>query len=303
MRVTRRQMLGAGVAAALGVAARPGSAAVVPPTPSKGSGTIRAQLKLSVAAYSFRDLLPGGKSPATMTLHDLLDLAAVWRLDAVEPTSYYFTSEERDYLHSLKAKAFKLGLDISGTAVRNNFCLSSPDARAAEIAHVSKWVDHAVELGAPCIRIFAGRKNPEATDAQTFDWVVECTKAACDYAGSRGVFLAIENHGYLTETAEQVLRIVEEVNHEWLGVNLDTGNFSEDPYGSMALLAPKAITVQVKTEVQTAAGKEAADIPRILNILREANYRGYVALEYEGKDDPMTAVPQYLAKLREAITF
>jgi len=100
-----------------------------------------------------------------------------------------------------------------------------------------------------------------------------------------------------------VLRIVEEVKHEWLGVNLDTGNFSEDPYGSMALLVPKAITVQVKTEVRTAAGKEEANIPRIINILREANYRGYVALEYEGKEDPMIAVPQYLAKLREAITF
>ncbi len=303
MRVTRRQAIGAGVTAALGIAAKPGSAEVAPTTPSKGAGAIQSQLKLSVAAYSFRQLLPGGKHPAKMTLHDLLDLAAVWRLDAVEPTSYYFTSEERDYLHSLKAKAFKLGLDISGTAVRNNFCLSSPEDRVAQIAHVSRWVDNAVEIGAPCIRIFAGQKNPEATDEQTFGWVVESTKAACDYAGSRGVFLAIENHGYLTETAEQVLRIVEEVKHEWLGINLDTGNFSEDPYGNMALLVPKAITVQVKTEVQTGAGKEEADIPRIINTLREANYRGYVALEYEGKDDPMTAVPQYLAKLREAITF
>lgn len=303
MNLTRRQMMGAGVAGLLGVAARTANAAVVTGTPAVGGGTITAQFKSSIAAYSFRDLLPQGDKKGKMTLHDLLDMAAAWRLDAVEPTSYYFSSEEPEYLHSLKAKAFRLGLDISGTAIRNNFCLPAGEKREAEIAHVKKWIDHSVEFGAPCIRIFAGNENKDVTDEQALPWVLECTKECCDYAGTRGVFLAIENHGYLTQTAEDVLRIVDGVNHEWLGVNLDTGNFKSDPYGNLARLAPKAITAQVKVEVRTqdGSGTEPADFKRIVQILRDANYRGYVALEYEGKEDPMEAVPRILEQLREAI--
>ncbi len=302
MRATRRQVLGAGIAAALGAAAGKSHAASVGAKPSVGDGTISSQLKLSLAAYSFRNMLPRGDKPGVMSLHDLLELAAVWRLDALEPTSYYFSSEDTPYLHSLKAKAFRLGLDISGTAVGNNFCLAPGEKRDSQIAHVKKWVDHSAEFGAPCIRIFAGGKTADRDKA--FGWATDCIKTCCDYAGSRGVFLAIENHGYLTESAADVLRIMDKVDHEWLGMNLDTGNFTSEPYKNIALAAPKAITVQVKVELRTAdgSGREPADFGRIAKILREANYRGYVALEYEGKEDPMTAVPQYLDTLRAAIT-
>lgn len=277
------------------------AAAVAPRRPAAGAGEITSQLRLSLAAYSFRNLLPQGSKEGTMTLHDLLDLAAVWRLDALEPTSYYFSSEEPAYLHSLKAKAFKLGLDISGTAIRNNFCLPPGTLRDRETAHVRKWVDHAVAIGAPVIRVFAGNQNRKQAPEDEFAWVVDGIKASCDYAGSRGVFLAIENHGYLTKTADDVLRIVKAVDHEWFGVNLDTGNFESDPYESMARVTPHAINVQVKAAVRTSQGKEEADFGRIVQILRHANYRGYLALEYEEEEDPMTAVPKYLGKLREAM--
>ena len=257
-------------------------------------------LRLSLAAYSFRDRLPRGEKRGDMTLHDLLDLCAVWNLDAFEPTSYYFSSEETAYLHSLKAKAFRLGLAVSGTAVGNNFCFPAGEHRANELEDVKRWVGHAVEIGAPVIRIFAGRKHRDADRETAFGWVVSAIREACDYAGSRGVFLAIENHGYLTESADDVLHIVSAVNHEWFGVNLDTGNFNAAPYENMAKLAPAAINVQVKVVVKTEDGKEASDFDRIARILRDANYRGYVALEYEEEADPLVAVPMYLDKLRAA---
>lgn len=301
MKPTRRELLGVGIAAAVGAAGSAG-AVVVYEKPDENPGKITSQLKLSCAAYSFRDFLPHDNSKGTMTLHDFFDLAAEWRLDGVEPTSYYFTSEDNEYLHSLKARAFKLGLDISGTAIRNNFCLPAGDARDVEIAHVKKWIDHSVKFGAPVIRIFAGNKNAKASQEQDFVWTIECMKECCDYAGSRGVFLAIENHGYLTGTGADLLRITDAVDHEWFGINLDTGNFVDKPYENMAMVASKAINVQVKVEVRTADGKgrEPADFGRIVGILNEANYRGYVALEYEAKEDPMTAVPKHLEALREA---
>lgn len=303
MKLTRRDVLIGGLATAASVHSSKALGAVPRPPSAANCGPITSQLRLSCAAYSFRDYLPRGDNKGTMTLHDWLDLSASYGLDAVEPTSYYFSSEENEYLHSLKAKAFKLGLDISGTAVGNNFCLPPGDARNAEIAMVKRWVDHSVEFGAPCIRIFAGREPKDADRETTFKWACECTKECCDYAGSRGVFLAIENHGYMTESADEVIRIVEAVKHDWLGVNLDTGNFKSDPYANMEKLLPYTITAQVKIEVVSADGKgrEEADFVRIAGILRKANYRGYVALEYEAKEDPMTGVPKYLDKIRKAI--
>lgn len=300
MPMTRRDLLITGAAAMTTATARGATPEWHGADPVAG-----AHMKLSIAAYSFREFLPRGEKTGTMTLFDLCDMAAGWGLDAVEPTAYYFESEEKDYLHRLKRKAFLLGLDISGTAVGNNFCHTDPEKHREQIDYVKRWIDHAVEFGAPVIRVFAGNKADDADRAHDFNQAVEGLKEVCDYAGSRGVFLGIENHGYLVESADDVLRMLAAVNHEWLGVNLDTGNWDDYPYENIAKLAPKAITVQVKTEVPKeegkSAGREPADIERIIQILRDAHYRGYVALEYEEKRDPHEAVPEYLAALRKAI--
>lgn len=305
MRITRRQALGAGLAvAATGIMTRSSDGAVVPKKPSVGTGEIGPQLKLSCAAYSFRDYLPRGDKPGKMTLLDWLDLAAVWGLDGVELTSYYFTSEEPAYMNEIKAKAFKLGLDVSGTSVGNNFCVGPGDDRTARIDKVKRWVDHSVELGSPCMRVFAGGAPKDADRKRDFGWVVECLKPCCEYAATRGVFLALENHGYLTETAPDVLAILDAVNNEWLGLNLDTGNFESDPYKNMELAAPKTITTHTKTALCTTDGKgrEPADFARIVKILRDANFRGYISLEYEAEEDAATGVPKCLAAIRKAMS-
>ncbi|MBW7865295.1 MAG: sugar phosphate isomerase/epimerase [Candidatus Hydrogenedens sp.] len=295
MKTTRRQLLAGAAALAAG--------SLAPATPAQEAPAAAAppRFRLSLAAYSFRDLLPRGEKKGVMTLHDLLDKCAEWRLDAFEPTSYYFSSEETAYLHSLKAKAFRLGLAISGTAVGNNFCLPPGEDRDRQMADMKRWIGNAVEIGAPIIRVFAGSKNARADRDTAYGWAVEGLREACDYAGTRGVFLAIENHGYLTESADDVLRLLRAVDNEWFTVNLDTGNFDDDPYGNMAKLAPESLNVQVKAAVKVNGKKETADYPRIAEILRAANYRGYVALEYEEDADPMTAVPDHLAKLRAAL--
>ena len=102
------------------------------------------------------------------------------------------------------------------------------------------------------------------------------------------------------ERADQLLAIVTAVKHDWFGVNLDTGNFrTADPYGDLARIAPYAVNVQVKTEIAPGGKKQEADLGRLMGMLREAKYRGYVALEYEAAEDPKTAVPRYVAELRK----
>jgi sugar phosphate isomerase/epimerase len=158
-------------------------------------------------------------------------------------------------------------------------------------------------LGAPCIRIFSGGVTSGHTEQEARAWCVECIEECCQYASQRGVFLALENHGGLSATADGLLAIVRAVRSPWFGVNLDTGNFhSTDPYAELARVAPYAITVQVKTEVSPGGGpKRPADLAMIIRILQHVGYRGYIALEYEAAEDPNLAVPKHLQELRKLI--
>ncbi|QEH36160.1 Xylose isomerase-like TIM barrel [Aquisphaera giovannonii] len=302
-RLDRRAFLGRGALAAVsasaaGILGPSGRASAIPPI----GRTRPSHMKLSLAAYSYRDLLTA--KPPRMDLFGYADLAADMGLDAIEPTSYYFPADAAaEYLRRLRRHAFLLGLDISGTAIGNNFCLPPGPRRDAELAHARLWIDRAAELNAPVIRIFSGSVPKGSTEDQAVDWAVAGIKESLAYAAGRGVMLALENHGGITATPAQLLRLVKAVDAPNFGVNLDTGNFHvEDPYAAIAELAPFAINVQVKTEVQRQGkGKEEADLARIVAILREARYSGYVALEYEADEDPLAAVPRHIKTLRQLI--
>jgi sugar phosphate isomerase/epimerase len=232
-------------------------------------------------------------------------LAADMALDGVEPTSYYFPPNVNvDYLNRLKLHDFTLGLDVSGTAVGNNFCLPPGPERDEQIASVLRWIDRADALNAPVIRIFAGDVAKGTTEDQAVAWAIEGINAVLPWAAKKGIVLALENHGGITTRPEMVLKIVKAIEGQNFGVNLDTGNFQgSDPYEEIAQLAPYAMNVQVKTEIrQTGARrKKPADLSRILGILRAAHYSGYIVLEYEAEEDPMTAIPKHIKILRQLI--
>jgi sugar phosphate isomerase/epimerase len=294
----RRRFLGSLAAAAAGgaVAGRP--AAAIEPIVRRGPPL----LKLSLAAYSFRDLLTA--KPPRMTLPELVDLCAGWPLDGVELTSYYFPPNPTpEYILGLRRQAFLLGLEVSGTAVGNDFCHPPGVQRDREIADVKAWVDRAALLGAPVIRIFSGGVKEGQSLADARRLAVEAIEECCEHAGRRGIFLALENHGGLTAEPAGILELVRAVQSPWFGVNLDTGNFhSSDVYGDLAQLAPYAVNVQVKVVITPPGGqKQPTDFSRIGQILRDAGYRGYVALEYEEHEDPRIACPRYLEQMRSAL--
>jgi sugar phosphate isomerase/epimerase len=299
MSVSRRAFLTSAAAAASSLLPA-GSSAKAAIDPVKRSGSPR--MKLSLAAYSFRESLSGSKK--SMTLHDFVDLAATYELEGVEPTSYYFPEPATpEYCRSLRRHAFLQGLGISGTAVRNTFTHRPGPALDKEIDHVKRWVDLAAELHAPTIRIFAGDLQKGTTEEDARRWCVDAIHRACEYSAQRGVILALENHGGIVSRADQLLAIVREVKSDWFGVNLDTGNFhGPDPYAELAQAAPYSVVVQVKTEVSVGKGpKEPVDMGRLIKILRDVNYSGFVTLEYEAAEDPRRAVPRHLHRLRELL--
>jgi len=260
-----------------------------------------AKFKFSLAAYSYRDLLKG--NPAKLTLSDFVHDCAKMNLDATELTSYYFPDPVSDgYLRGLKATCFRLGLDVSGTAVGNDFCHPAGAERNQQIAYVKKWVDHAATMDAPVIRIFSGHVRDGQTPAEAHRLAVEAIETCCEYAGQHGVFLALENHGGLTAQVDSMLSLIRDVQSPWFGVNLDTGNFSSrDVYGDLSKIAPYAVNVQVKVSIKPAdQRRQPSDFKRLAGILRAAGYRGYIVLEFEEKEDPRTACPRYIDQLREA---
>jgi sugar phosphate isomerase/epimerase len=262
-----------------------------------------SHFKLSLAAFSYRDLLSGPNK--TMDLFGFVDLAADLGLDAVEPTSYYFPENvSADYLHRLKQHAFLLGLDISGTAVMNDFCLPTGPETDKELEHVRTWIDYAAELDAPTLRLLSGNWLQGTPDSELEQRVVQRINSLLPHAVAKGVTLALENHGGgVTVTSEQLVRLVRQVKGPNFGVNLDTGNFhGKDPYAEIAEAAPYAVNVQVKTEIRRMGkSKEPADLARVIGILREARYSGYVVLEYNAPEDPKTAVPRFIKELRSLI--
>ncbi len=295
---TRRTWIGQATAATLGLAscglmARTAGAAM-DPVPRLGP----SHFKSSIAAYSYRKYLQGD-SPE-MNLFDFVDLAATMGLDAVEPTSYYFPPNvDRGYLVRLKRHAFRRGLDISGTAIGNDFCLPDGPARQNQIRNAKTWIENAAILGAPVIRFFAGRVPKGDEESAAVERAIAGFEEVLPYAEQYGVVLALENHGGVTAEADQMLRIVRAIDHPNFGVNLDTGNFRTDaPYGDLEKLAPYAVNVQVKIEIRRRGqDKEPADIPRLVAMLRNVQYSGYVVLEYEGAAEPREAIPGHAAEL------
>lgn len=260
------------------------------------------KFKFSLAAYSYRRQLQG--PDASLTLHDFIDDCAAMQLDGTELTSYYFPEPVTPgYLRQLKHRAFRAGLSISGTAVRNDFGFPENSAeRQRWIDHVKRWVDYSEILGAPVIRIFAGHVKQGITAEQSHQLMVDGMQQCCEYAGQHGVHLALENHGGPTATAAGLLKLVRDVDSPWFGVNLDTGNFhSDNVYEELEQAAPFAINVQVKVVVSGPdKQKVPADFSRIAAILKKTGYRGFVVLEYEEAGDPREECPKYIEQLRSA---
>lgn len=217
-----------------------------------------------------------------------------------ELTSYFFPPEaDEAYFKRIKRHAFLNGVPIVGTAIGNNFTLPAGAKLDQQITDAKLWIERAAVMGAPHIRLFAGKRKELEASPEAMKNAIESMQKCADHAEKLGIFVGVENHGDLS--GDHVVEIVKGVRSDWFGVCLDTGNFvSEDPYAELEQCAPFAVNVQVKTEMKTPAkGVEAhADLARVGRILKGANYRGNVVLEYE-EDDPFKDVPSAMKKMRK----
>ncbi len=296
------------MAGALGLGFAPAASllAVTEPYPRSGRG-----LRVGLAAYSFRkhfewsrgkknaDFQSGGKA---MDMPTFIDYCAKHGAEGAELTSYFFPPDAGEAAFAeCRRLAEEKGIAISGSAVGNNFS-HPPDSpeRGEQMAYVKDWIENAALMGAPHLRVFAGTHPKGVAPEQAEANAISALTEAAVLAAQRKVYLGIENHDSIT-TADRLLRVVRAVESPWVGVNLDSGNFiAEDVYAEIAASSPYAVNVQVKTEIRVGRdgkGKAPADLERVVKILKDTGYEGYVVLEYEEDGDPYEGVPPLLEKL------
>ncbi|MEO2047227.1 MAG: sugar phosphate isomerase/epimerase family protein [Pirellulales bacterium] len=270
---------------------------------------------IGVSTYSFWRF----KDDSKLSIEQCIDEAARIGFDSVEILHIQMESEEPRYLQRLKQRALVNGLSLCGLSTHQGFVSPDAEKRQKNIDHTIHTIELAYQLGIPTMRVDTGRwgtsKNfdelmanrgveprlPGYSDDDGFGWVIDSLEKCLPVAEKCGVTLGLENHWGLGITAEGVLRIVNAIDSPWLQCTLDTGNFLEDPYDRLEKMAPKTVFVQAKTYYGGGLWYSLGlDYPRIANMLRRHNYRGYISLEFEGNEDWKTAIPKSLAVLRQA---
>jgi sugar phosphate isomerase/epimerase len=171
--------------------------------------------------------------------------------------------------------------------------------RTEAVAEIKKWVDVTDALGAPHLRIFAGKLPPGATLQQSIDWVVEAMKAGSDYSGKKGIVLGVEDHSGVTQSAEVCLEIMHKVNSPYAGINLDITHFvptaSQDAYAQIESCIPYATNTHVRDHFDDGS---PIDLDRVWKLFANAGFKGFMSAEYSGKEDAATGVPKLTEKIR-----
>ena len=321
MRTDRRQFLSGSASAVIGLAGLSAANADEPrgdsskPSASK-PGTWNGN-RIAVSTYSFWQF----KNESLRSIENCIDLAADMGFDGVEILHRQMEDESNGYLQKLKQRAFRRGIDLCGFSTHQTFVSPDKEVRQKNVEHTIHCIELAYRLGIPTIRVNTGRwgtskdfdelmvnkgiepRLPGVSDDTGYGWVIDGLTQCLSKAEECGVVLGLENHWGLGRTAAGVNRVVDAIKSPWLQITLDTGNFLEDMYEQMDAIAPRAVLVQAKTYDGGGTWYTLdLDYPRIAAILRKHNYQGYVSLEFEGKEDPKTAVPKSLERLRRAFS-
>ena len=284
----RRNFLKTSSAAWLATAAVPASLSAT----IKSDRERKIQPSICLNAYSFNRQLRSGE----ISLDDMFRFAAQTGFEAVDLTAYYIPGYPEvppdEVLFGIKKMAFRYGINIAGTGVKNDFALVTPQDRAKEVQLVKDWVVAATKLGATSLRVFSGRSAAEGHEREEVKtWIREAFQECADFASQHGVMIAYQNHDDYIVTTEDILDVIRGVDSEWFGLMLDIGSLpTPDPYPEIEKLIPYAITWQIKSHVKTGSGTEPTDFARLMKIVKKHGYQGYFPIEALGDGDKFEKV-------------
>ncbi|MBC7288757.1 MAG: sugar phosphate isomerase/epimerase [Armatimonadetes bacterium] len=270
-------------------------------------------MKLGMTMYSFNTYAREGK----MTVLDFIRFAADAGLECVDLLAYYWKNEteEPDEARELLND---LGIELAAYAVGNNFCQESEIRRREQIDIVRRGIEMAHRLEAPVLRVFGGHA-PHMDKRDALQIAADSLGEVVSEAEEAGVVLAVENHGGVPGTSEEVIWLLSELDTPWVRACVDVGNFvpvGEDPAEAVARVVGYAAHAHIKDfrRVLDEQGRESwkpctpgsgdLDYPTILRVFANAGYAGALAIEAEGPEDDMeaaTAAIEWLRGLLEQI--
>jgi L-ribulose-5-phosphate 3-epimerase len=285
------------------------------PVRQRGPSATPRPNPISVSTYSFWRFQDDWK----LSIPECISRSADMGFDFVEILEMQMDRKDAAAVRAIKRQALGLGMPLCGFSTHQGFLSPDVEIRRQNIQKTIASIELAYSLGISTMRVNTGRWGTSKsfddlmkhrgiepplkgyTDADGFPWVIESLEKCLPTAEKCGVVLSLENHWGLGRLPEGVLKIVDAIHSPWLGVLADTGNFLEEPYEKLAKLAPRATFVQAKTYYGGGIYYTLdLDYKRIAALFRKANYRGYISLEFEGHESPMTALPKSLALLRSS---
>lgn len=307
MTPSRRQVLAAAAAAA---------ASTIPATAKAADPAPKRKVHIGVSTYSYLKL--GRRTPDDVV--NCIDTAGDQGFDGVEILLQQITDKPSDaLLNKIKQRALVHGLCIMGLSTHQSFLTPDKERRKTNVELTNRQIEIAAKLGSPTMRVNTGRWGTTGNFNQLmankgiepplegykeddgYPWVIDSLAECAKTAEKFGVTLGLENHWGLGRTPEGVLKIVEAIKSPWLKVTLDTGNFLEEPYPKLEMLAPHTVLVQAKTYYGGGTWYTLElDYDRIAKLLEKHKYKGWISLEFEGREDPKTAVPKSLELLKKA---
>lgn len=263
-------------------------------------------MKLGISSYSLLSKLKLGE----MTILDTIEWTALNGGEHVEIVPIGFEMDQRK-AKAIAVKAKEVGIEISNYAIGADFLQNE---RTKEIERVKKQVDLAAELGVKLMRHDVAIRLPSECGILQFEEDLPKLAEACadvaEYAEQFGITTSVENHGFYVQAADRVQRLLDTVGKDNFKTTLDTGNFlcvDEDPLVSVAKNIPYASMVHFKDFyirsgdrtlgegwMKTANGNYLRgaiighgdiDIRKVIQVVQNAGYDGYVSVEFEGMED------------------
>jgi sugar phosphate isomerase/epimerase len=282
-------------AAALGLCSLSGCA---------GARRTQPWFSISLAQWSLHRTLRGEQGERLDPL-DFAHAARGFGIDGIEYVNSFFKDKARDktYLAELKARAAGEGVQSLLIMCDGEGNLGDPDAarRAGAVENHQRWVEAAQFLGCHSIRVNAASAgSPDEQRRLAADGL----RRLSEFADGAGLNVIVENHGGLSSDGAWLAATIREADHPRCGTLPDFGNFgSYDRYKGVAELMPFARAVSAKSYDFDDAGNETTiDYARMLRIVRDAGYRGWVGIEYEGKrlsePDGILATRRLLERVR-----
>lgn len=264
---------------------------------------MRQRFNISLNAYSFNAMLMAKK----ISHRELLEFCSQTGFDAIDMTGYYFstypdTPNDKE-IYAFKRNAHELGLNISGTGVRNEFGIEQGVELHKEIERVVRWIEVAAKLGAPVLRVYTSKYYSTGEQRKKItERILQAMQPCLEQAAAHGVILGIQNHNDFLRTANECKELIAALNSQWVGLVLDTGNFiASDPYAEIQQAIPLAVNWQLKEKLLVNHVQTPMDLEKLAHIINTSTYKGTIPIETLGMTDPIRDVPVFFEKVKRLL--